>query len=84
MSNIQLSTEGLKEIQERLLNDLVYRGFNDRIATCYNNAVPYCVVTGDGEKYLDYREEVKTHIQHIENSRRMYVEQNYPELIVPF
>ena len=84
MSTTKLSTEGLREIHERLLNDLIYQSYNNKIAECYNNAAPFCVVTDDGEKYLDYPLETKNVINKIESGRRMYVEQNYPELIVPF
>jgi len=74
----------MQEIHEKLLRDEVYRGYNQKIAEAYNIAVPYCVKTEDGECYLDYKEEVTHLVKRIENQRRMYVEQNYPELVTPF
>lgn len=84
MLNIQLSTEDLKAIHERLLNDKAYQELNNKIADVYNKAMPFCVITDDGEKYLDYKPEVKELVSKIEEMRRMYLEQNYPDLVVPF
>jgi hypothetical protein len=84
MSTTKLSTDVLSEIHERLLRDLIYHSYNNKIAECYNNAAPFCVITDSGDKYLDYPLKVKNVISKIESGRRMYVEQNYPELIVSF
>jgi hypothetical protein len=84
MSNIKFPEEMLAEIHGRLLNDLIYKGYNERIAKAYNLAVPFCVITDNGEKRLEYKADVMLYIKELEKHRLMYIEQNYPELIVPF
>ena len=62
----------------------IYKEFNQKIADAYNNSVPFFVITEGGQKFLDYKEQDLIVIHKIEEQRRLYIENNYPEFIVPF
>lgn len=85
MSNLKMSEQGVQELHKKYLADDVIKAFLIKIANYYACAVPFFVQTEDGSiNELDFPLETKNLVKAAQSQMEMYIEVNYPELIVPF